>query len=463
MHRLLDSVTSLIQRERLLAPGDRLLVAVSGGCDSVVLLHVLQRLAASTGWQLEVAHFNHQLRGAEADADEQWVRRLADRWQLACHCDRQNVRAWAATHRISLEMAARHLRHAFLAATAAHRRCPAVALGHHADDRIETLFLRLLRGSANLAGLRPVSPSPANPGIQLIRPLLESSRNEIRDYAREHGLEWREDPSNQTDSILRNRIRHRLLPFLTAEFAPHRPPPFERVLSVIGAETDFLAQTAARWVAGESATSFACLHPAVQRHVILHQLHLLALPPSFDVVESLRLHPGQPFQVDSTRRVRRDDTGRLHVDQPAPTSFNPVRQTVSIEEPAGQTTFSGLRLAWELSPCVTHPDPTRPLPGELYLDPEPIGSPVVLRHWQPGDRFQPIGLPRPAKLQDLFINAKIPRFERHRRVLAVALSGRIFWVEGLRPAEFAKIRPTTRRLLHWTWRRFEPAPSPAAP
>jgi len=454
---LVQKVARDIRERALLPPGIRLLVAVSGGADSVVLLHALHELSREDGWRLEVAHFNHRLRGAAAGADAEWVRAEAARRGLPCHVEAGAVREHAAARKLSLEMAARELRHAFLARTARRRGVSVVALGHHADDQVETFFLRLLRGEAGVGirGLRWSNPSPADPEVRLVRPLLACSRAELRAFARAAGLAWREDASNARPDTPRNRIRHRLLGLLEREFQPALRKVIPRWIEVAGANADLAATLAAEWLA-RGEPPFAALPPAVQREAIRRQLRRLGVAPDFARVEHLRRQPGRPVTVAPGARVWRDEAGRVRRAAPdAPPGFLPERRALELDTPRGRTTFGGRELAWEIVPG-TPAFPVRPPAGMELLDADRVGRRVLLRHWQPGDRFQPLGLERPAKLQDLFVNRRIPRAERRRRVLVENAAGEIIWVEGLRPGETVRLRPDTRRQLRWTW-----APAPA--
>ena len=188
----------------------------------MVLLHVLQELAPKHRWQLTVAHLNHQLRGRSSAADERLVRRTAQELRLPAVVERAEVRRLARAQKLSLEMAARELRHDFLARSARGRRIPSIALAHHADDQLELFFLRLLRGSGGegLAGMKWRNPSPSDPGIELVHPLLDQSKAVLMEYVADHGIRYREDASNAALDFQRNRIRHELLPLLRSKYQP---------------------------------------------------------------------------------------------------------------------------------------------------------------------------------------------------------------------------------------------------
>src|SRR5213592_3655617 len=222
MSDLVQRIESAIQSKQLLRPQQSLLVAVSGGLDSMVLLEVLRRLAAIHLWQLCVAHFNHRLRGRDSDRDEQLVRSTAARLRIPCLVGHANVKETAHEQKQSLEMAGRQLRHQFLARVARERNVSSIALAHQADDQVELFFLRLLRGAGGqgLAGMKWTSPSPIDRNLTLVRPLLDCAKAELRQFARAAGIKFREDASNASLDILRNRVRQELLPRLRQRFQP---------------------------------------------------------------------------------------------------------------------------------------------------------------------------------------------------------------------------------------------------
>ena len=319
MPDLLATVREAVRAHGLLGPGDAAVVAVSGGGDSMVLLDLLVRLARHTGWRLTVAHFNHQLRGRASDADEQFVSEAARRRGLACLTGRGDVRAHGQTRGISLEMAARELRHAFLARSAREAGATRIFLAHHADDQVETFLLRLTRGAGAgaRAGMKWVAPSPADRSVLLLRPHLTTTRVELLAYARKRGIAFRRDATNASLEPRRNRIRRRLLPWLERQVHPAIIPTIRRIMTVVGDEAEVVDALARAWLARPARKHFASLAAAVQRQVLVIELRRLGIEPTFDWIERLRLDPGRPVAVAPRRYVLREEPGWLRLRESA--------------------------------------------------------------------------------------------------------------------------------------------------
>ncbi|MGZ7090592.1 MAG: tRNA lysidine(34) synthetase TilS, partial [Candidatus Angelobacter sp.] len=214
---MLEKVLKHIREQQLLKPGERVAAACSGGADSVALLHILAELRETLGLVLSVAHFHHRIRGAEADMDQQFVEELAARLQLGFHSGSGNVPEHAAESKISIETAARELRHHWFADLIKQGKADKIATAHTLDDQAETVLMRILRGTGarGLAGI-----APAQKAKHLVRPLLTTSRSEVEAYLKAKGQCWREDSSNLDLGHTRNRIRHTLLPLLERDFNP---------------------------------------------------------------------------------------------------------------------------------------------------------------------------------------------------------------------------------------------------
>ncbi|HXT10775.1 MAG TPA: tRNA lysidine(34) synthetase TilS [Candidatus Angelobacter sp.] len=480
MSNLAEQVEQTIRGLRLFARGEKILVAVSGGVDSMALLHLLHELSKRNDWRLAVAHLNHQLRGRASDADERLVVGAAKKLGVRVVAGRADVKGIARKGKLSLEMAARKARHEFLAKTARRLKISRVALAHHADDQVELFFLRLLRGSGSegLAGMKWRNASPADRRIELMRPLLEQSKEALRDYATAQKIRFRDDASNESLDIQRNLIRHELLPLLRRKYQPALARTILRVMEILRAESELIGEISDNWLA-RAGIDFEQLPLALQRRCIQSQLLRLGIPADFALVERLRLAPRESFTIFPGVVARRNRDGRLHID--SRTGVSPVspcshgrdaRATtevraspasvettagrrrllrVQVEGRAGRTEFGGRRVSWKVQPQKRFRRPESRA-GQEVFDADRVGGRIVLRHWRPGDRFQPIGMAKAVKLQDLFVNLKIPRERRHDLIVAATAENHIFWVEDLRISEQFKLTPRTRRQLVWRWK-----------
>jgi tRNA(Ile)-lysidine synthase len=474
----LQRVEQTVQTRRLLKRGQAVLVAVSGGPDSMTLLQILHALSARHRWKLTVAHFNHQLRGRSSDADENLVRKTAAALKLPLVAARADVREFAEKSKLSIEMAARKLRHEFFARAARERRISVVALAHHADDQVELFFLRALRGAGGegLAGMKWRSRSPVNGKVMLIRPLLGMTKSELRGFARENGIGFREDATNARLDLPRNRVRNELLPLLRRHYQPALTRTILRLMEIVGAEAEVVGKIAKRWLVDDltrvkrarrpvplpagrgegglrpgEGTDFRTLPVAVQRRVLQLQLVRLGVPADFELVERIRRWPDIYASVGPGFSAARDPAGRVNLRTQPTIGFKVNELAVNLADRAGKVDFNGIRFRWNFEGTRKAVRFNR-TDGCEFFDADKVGGEMVLRHWRAGDRFQPIGLKSAVKLQDLFTNRKIPRARRRDLVVAEAGNGRIFWVENLRMGEPFKLTPGTKRRLVWRWR-----------
>jgi tRNA(Ile)-lysidine synthase len=447
---LVQRVEKVIAKHGLLKDGDVVLVGVSGGVDSMVLLHVLHALARKHAWNLVVAHLHHGLRGRAADLDEQFVARRAKRYGFRFESAREDVRKFARLRTISVEMAARQLRHEFLARTARALGIGRIALGHHAGDQVELFFLRLFRGAGTqgFGGMDWSTASPASRKIKLVRPLLGVEKSELVTFARANRISFREDKSNRSTEILRNRIRRKLIPFLRREFQPQLGTVVLRSMELLRDDWDWVTMTALHFMETlRSTRSFAQLHVALQRRIMQIGLLKIGIAPRFELVEALRAEPAKWVSVDSGLQVRRTARATLETRDETEATFQNEEQILRLDTRTGQKVFAGTRIFWNRTSAKGF----RRKNNTEFFDADQVGSEVILRHWRAGDRFQPIGLKHVVKLQDWFVNQKISRECRHKLVLATTVDGKIFWIEGLRIGEAFKVTSATKRRLEWRW------------
>ncbi|MDI6907277.1 MAG: tRNA lysidine(34) synthetase TilS [Thermoanaerobacterales bacterium] len=456
---LVARVKAYCLRYRMFAPGERVLVGVSGGPDSVALLDVLYRLCGELGIELSVAHLNHLLRGREAASDAAYVAGLADRYGLPLVLEECNVRdAWRERGG-SLQAVAREMRYRFYERAAEKTGAARVALGHQADDHAETILFNFLRGTgiAGLAGIPPVRE-------RYVRPLLAERRRTIEDYCRERGLAPREDASNLKRVYTRNRLRLELIPYLEREYNPNLVPTLLRMAEVLREEEALLEAEAGRVLAGvvravdEDAAAalerrpLLELPPALQRRVVRGAWEALPggaeLP--FEHVErvlDLARRPRGGGRVElpgGARAVREGDRLVLRRgggERPVPFSYPLAVPGETAVPEAGKVIAATVAGAAD-----GLPDPRLLAPRGTVLDLDRLAPPLTVRSRRPGDMFAPSG-GGTVKLKKFLIDAKVPRSARDAVPLVVDGEGRIAWVAGLRTAEFCRLTPRTRRAV----------------
>jgi tRNA(Ile)-lysidine synthase len=298
--------------------------------------------------------------------------------------------------------------------------------------------------------------------------LLDLNKGELREFVLENKIRFRHDATNFSLDAKRNRIRNELLPLLRKNYQPGLSKTILRLMEILGAESDLVGAAAQSAV---SSLRFDAVRPqaercifgdlpvAIQRRVLQSQLAEIGVAADFELIESLRQSADCFVSVGPNISVSRDAGGRVFLRVEEISEFNDGELTVELRGRAGEVFFGGRRFSWQLTAVTVERGYRRAgsrgrsphqIQNEIF-DADKVGSDVFLRHWRPGDRFQPIGLKASVKLQDLFTNAKIPRERRRNLILAATATGGIFWVEGLRIGEQFKLTPQTRRQLAWHW------------
>jgi tRNA(Ile)-lysidine synthase len=436
---VLRKVASSIRRHSLLGVDEPVLVAVSGGPDSVALLYALIELGVGTR-RVGVAHVNHHLRGRDSDRDQAFVARLAER--LGCELHAVDARI---SGRANLEERARDARYHALLGIAAREGFRRIATGHTLDDQAETVLHRLIRGTGT-GGLGGIHPKRVD-GV--IRPLLDVSRAEVLVYLRKRKVRYRVDRSNAAGRFTRNRIRRRLLPVLERDFNPAIRVALARLADVSRddeAVLEALAERRARTgaVRGLECSRLRRAPPALQRRMIRHWLAdarggLRAI--ELHHVERLRdlvVEHGEGKSASLPGGAVTRSRGRLHWNLRAP-RLDGFARTVPY---AGTVFVPGWRVEARTAGRLTRPGPWRGVFDLAALD----GAPLWVRNPRPGDRVRPLGLGGSKKLQDVFVDAKVPRAERSSW-LVLEDGASVLWVPGLARAEQATVTSATRRVL----------------
>ncbi|MBL7951958.1 MAG: tRNA lysidine(34) synthetase TilS [Flavobacteriales bacterium] len=435
---MLDRVRATLAERDLARPGEPLWVAVSGGADSMVLLHALRCL----GHPCHVAHVDHGLRGDASDADRALVTAYCEQHGIPCEVLRVEVKARATETGESTQMAARSLRMEWFAQLTA-RGPDKIATAHHEDDVTETFFLGMIQGM----GARGWASIPARHGT-IIRPLIDVDKATITGYAEANGIPWREDASNGDDAYLRNRIRNELLPMLES-WRPGTHRNLARNMRLFG-ELDALARDhGSRCLEDLVPEADGTLRIPFQRIlgpaplIVLHRLlrHKGFHPDRFDdMLAAIHAgHTGARFPGESVEVFV--DRKELVV---APSAGAP-----------GITIFHGAEAPREgalLSVQVSSPTEVDPGAGAnvAWLDADRFSFPLQLRPWRPGDRMRPEGLGGSKLISDILIDAKIPR-DRKDRIHVLADGDRIIWLCGMRLSEGVKATSSSATVLKFRW------------
>ncbi|MFC2059147.1 tRNA lysidine(34) synthetase TilS [Chloroflexota bacterium] len=465
---LLRQVRRFIQKHRLFEKGEHVVVGVSGGPDSVCLLHILAGLRERLGIKLHVAHLNHLLRGAESDADADYVSRLARKLGIEATVERRDVRVYLREHRLTLEEGARDLRYAFFADVARNLGVEKVVVGHTADDQVETVLMHLLRGSGltGLGGMQPLTARPAD-NITVVRPLLEVRRGETEDYCAAQGLSTCTDSSNLLPDRLRNRVRYQLIPSLRV-YNPDIEAALLRFSRATAADLDYVNQETSRlWGAvakhkqGEvtiSRARFSTLHPAVKRHLVrsaferlLGDLQDIEYIHIENLVEALSKPAGKELSLPRGLFFYADYSYGLLTTTEKPAVFSsPVIEGEHRLKIPGGSELPG----WRVESRILDRLPKENEQGEFkaYLDLDVAGLDLIVRSRRRGDSFQPLGMEYTKKLQDFMVDAKITRLLRDR-VPIVCSPEHMLWVVGWRIDHRARISKYTGRILYLEFNR----------
>ncbi len=432
-----ESFLDLIKERNLIRPGDSLLLAVSGGMDSVVLVDLVARMS----YPFAIAHCNFELRGNESDQDEEFVRSLAARHGVDFFVQHFNTKYYAAKGGVSTQMAARSLRYTWFERVRKQEKMTRIVTAHHLSDSLETALINFIRGSG-VRGLRGIKASSG----KVIRPLLTTTREAIESYARENELQWREDSSNQQDVYTRNYIRQHIIPEMKK-----LNPAIEESYDITSRrlrDADLLIMEKAERIMRDHASrhgkdwfiSRKALLPAnlsvaeeVFRPFGLNVYQVMDLLSHLPEKGGSQLFLSESHQVNLDRKYvivseRENETPEdVVIDQPQST----------VSHYLGTFTFREARYTG-----FFHRNPEA-----ITVDADMLEYPVTIRKWREGDTFRPLGMQGKKKISDFMIDAKIP-LNLKERVCVMESGGCIFWVIGYRLDERFKARPETQRVVH---------------
>lgn len=482
MAALKERVKTVILREKLIKEGDLVLVGVSGGADSLSLLHILNQLRREKfiSFSLHVAHLNHGIRGDSARGDAEFVRRTAKKMHLPCTVGEVNTNIFRKRWKLSTEDAARHLRYSFLEQLAKRIGAPLIAVGHNKDDQVETLLLNFLRGTGldGLAGIK-FKRKTGDGKHFLIRPLLETSRTEIEQYCRENGLHPRIDETNLDTLFLRNKIRLQLLPLLEEDFNPNLREGLSRLSFLLSLDNNYLESAASRRLAAiicDEKTGRLELdgEKLLQEHEAL-QGRILRLAIR-RVLGSIPREIGYNRIRDIIKMCRKSSShAELHLARGLKVSKSYNKLAVMMRKTEKRESFSPILLpvpgkgvlqekGMAIEAGIFSPEELKWPPcgrKEAYLDYDRVlllsggrkkesvpasGLKLLVRPRREGDIFFPFGSPGKKKLKKYLIDEKIPLHERGSLPLVLAGEA-IIWVAGKQISQECKVSENTRKVL----------------
>jgi tRNA(Ile)-lysidine synthase len=446
---MFDKVKSTIAKYELLSVGERVIVGFSGGIDSLVLLHLLNNL---TEYKLDIwaVYINHSLRPLENPNEERLLEKLGEQWGIKTHKVTIDIPGCLKAKPDSLQLLAREERYRIFKEFREQIKADKVALAHHQDDQVETVLYRIIRGT----GLDGLAGIPVIRDGLFIRPLLEVTRKEITEYATQHKLSWLEDSSNHKLIYQRNKIRLQLLPYIEESYNPRFKESIIRLAKLAEEQRDFMADLVAQQMPsllgstedgriGLKLDGFLKQPPYLQ-FCILKQI-LLKVKPEYhlETVALDRLMQKinqEKYKFKTMHIFKRVVVYRegefIFFALPRQAVFK--KQSYSLTVP-GKNVITGLNLQINFERVLPPIDWRLVASHEVYVAVTKLRLPLKIRFWQPGDAFWPLGGPGTQKLQDFFINNKVPRSLRAEIPLLVTADDRIIWVVGYRLSEEFKV------------------------
>jgi len=437
--KFIERLKAFAQENRFFTDHSKVLLAVSGGIDSMVMAHALHRL----GRVQAIAHCNFQLRGKESDEDEAFVKEWADKQSIPFHFKRFETEHYALLHGISIQMAARELRYEWFRELCSQFGYTHVAMAHHLDDQAETFFINLARGS----GIKGLSGMPAVQDV-FIRPLLFAKRSDIEEYASRNDITWREDSSNPTEKYLRNKIRHRLIPLFESIY-PGATENLLQAMKKLGNSYQIFSHRLLEFINNVAVNEEGLIRISIPKlsqwpdakNLLTEYLASFRFHPDTiaAIYTSLNAQSGKSFCSSSHRIIK--DREYIFIEELQET----IDEEYAIDEGIRSLTFP-VNMKF-----ISFPRPRGYLmpdsPLVASLDHDKIQFPLVLRKWKTGDAFYPLGMKGKKKISDFFTDKKVP-VPLKKRIWLLTSGGEIIWVVGYRIDHRYRITEKTRNILY---------------
>lgn len=453
-----------LKQDLLVEPNSKILVAVSGGVDSISLLDALYNLKFFFPFEIAIAHMNHMLRGEESTEDELFVKEIAEKYGLLLFLQKKNVKKFAESNSLNLEEAARILRYDFLKRAGQSFSAKYIATGHNANDQAETVLFRLFRGTG-IAGLQGINRKfELSKDLYLIRPFLIFFRAEIETYAKFQNLKWREDSSNLSGKFVRNKIRRELIPYLQKEYNPN-------IVENLN-QTALLAQSVQKIVSNFVKDLYEKF--VFERNSIEVELSLqgLQLYDDFLISELLQEIFRKNFdsiltfkKIEQLKKLFKASSGKILTIQKDVFAFKNRDKIIFLRKDFLKPQSDELvvkkvsHFIWNdlFIEFVEVPKSEFTIvdyPNIEYFDFDKISDQIRVRSWKESDRFVPLGMNKKVKLSDFFINQKISLIMKSRFPIFVS-NEEIFWVGGLRISDKFKVTKRTKRVLKGIIKKLE--------
>lgn len=455
---MLEKVKDTICRNRLLSEGERVIVGFSGGIDSSTLLHILHSL---TEYNLDIwaVYINHSLRPLETPLEEKLLAEVGERLGVKTRRFTIDIPGHLKEKPESIQLLAREERYKIFESFRRQIKADKIALAHHRDDQAETVLYRIIRGT----GLDGLAGIPIVRDGVFIRPLLEVSRQEIREYATSHQLQWLEDSSNEKLVYQRNKIRLQLLPLIEEAYNPRFKDGLIRLAKLAAKQRDFMEGLVKQWAPGNIVVAdnrvgvrLAPLltQPTYMQYYILKEV-LLKIKPDYHLETNalerlLGKITNENYSFKTAHIFKRVsvylENGTIFFGAENASSVI-IREAEVLKAP-GVSRFPALKLQFTVEPAKPPLDWANVGKDEIYAGTAKLSLPLKIRFWEPGDVFWPLGSPGAQKLHDFFINNKVPRLKRGRIPLVVTSDNRILWVTGYRMNEQFKVAPGEKEVWH---------------
>ncbi|MBU4376251.1 MAG: tRNA lysidine(34) synthetase TilS [Candidatus Omnitrophica bacterium] len=458
-----SKVKQTIKKKALIKKGDRIVVGVSGGPDSVALLNILADIGRTYDIKLFITHLNHKLRGEAAHLDADFVKHLAKRMRIPCLIEEEDVKSLAKRLKMSVEDAAREARYALYERAAKKFKADKIATAHTLDDQAETVLMRLLKGSGSL-GLAGIPYKRRAGRFLVIRPLLDTPRKDIEKYLKKNKIGTRLDASNLENVYLRNKIRNQLIPFLEKTFNPNIKEGLSFLAVILSDESSLLSEIAGRKMkqvehpAGKatalSVKALSCLHPALQRIVVrlaiakvkgnlknISYKHWSAIEAILNGTEQKSVNLPEGIRV-----VKSGDRLLFLAKDSAKKTDHYFSKVLKLRIP-GEVAVQELSVIIKARAVKNAPSFLKKKDKNTeYVNGDILGSVLAVRTRREGDRIKPLGMKSPKKLHDIFVDEKVPYETRDR--LPVILSGNdILWVAGVKLSDDFKLKDGTKKII----------------